>query len=316
MTESSAQKPSEQSSKAPEPNLMQHVTRADSWLRSAASLTVVTFLAGLFGTYIQYLNAYEDKVRDRAKADMTEATSTFIEISKAFADAQTLQELVYFNFKDALGKRDASSKLIEVGKPMAADVGRATFKEYVKARTALREKRNIYARQAELYIDWASDLARDPAAKHDLSGDRLTDTLLGTLNFDCDTEGNMPHFKANATVDVGKPPQITIDWHSAKHHVVTMYYCFDKSHRDMESARMWAAGAEIGPEIKEEFEKKAATIKTNLDNQVVRLNAFMSLAMSQLERIRVKYRPSSFYCSVPVVSLIFGNQCTPVRVSS
>jgi hypothetical protein len=84
----------------------------------------------------------------------------------------------------------------------------------------------------------------------------------------------------------------------------------------MESARIWAAGAEIGPEIKEEFEKKAATIKTNLDNQVIRLNAFMSLAMSQLERIRVKYRPSSFYCSVPVVSLIFGNQCTPVRVSS
>ena len=37
--------------------------------------------------------------------------------------------------------------------------------------------------------------------------------------------------------------------------------------------------------------------------------------MSQLERIRVKYRPSSFYCSLPLVNYAISDRCDPVRIA-
>jgi len=41
----------------------------------------------------------------------------------------------------------------------------------------------------------------------------------------------------------------------------------------------------------------------------------MSLAMSQLEAIRVKYRPSSFSCNIPIISYLIGDRCTPVKIA-
>jgi hypothetical protein len=38
---------------------------------------------------------------------------------------------------------------------------------------------------------------------------------------------------------------------------------------------------------------------TRDSNQVLRLNAFMSLAMFDIDKIRIKYRPNGFICSVP-----------------
>ena len=52
-------------------------------------------------------------------------------------------------------------------------------------------------------------------------------------------------------------------------------------------------------------------------NQILRLNAFMSLAMFDIEKIRIKYRPNGFICSVPGLSAalsLFG-KCAPVRTS-
>ena len=70
----------------------------DSWLHSAASLSIVTLLAGWVGTYIQYLNAYEQKVSTQAQADMQDATKAFVDISDAYAEAQMQQQVLYFNF--------------------------------------------------------------------------------------------------------------------------------------------------------------------------------------------------------------------------
>jgi hypothetical protein len=50
-----------------------------------------------------------------------------------------------------------------------------------------------------------------------------------------------------------------------------------------------------------------------MSNQVLRLNAFMSLAMYDIDKIRVKYRPNGYLCSVPILRSAFGNRCTPVR---
>ena len=39
-------------------------------------------------------HAYQDKVSAQAKEDMTAATTTFTDISKAFSEAQTLQQIL------------------------------------------------------------------------------------------------------------------------------------------------------------------------------------------------------------------------------
>jgi hypothetical protein len=106
----------------------------DSWVHSAASLSIVTVIAGWFGTYIQYFNVYEQKVGATAQADMAAATATFLEISNAYAEAQTEQQLIYFNFRDA-SKQDAPPG----DKEMATKSAQAAYPDYVKARHALRQ---------------------------------------------------------------------------------------------------------------------------------------------------------------------------------
>ena len=319
-----------QNENAPTSGFWAHVARFESWYKSAASLTIVTVIVGWFGTYIQYLNAYEDKVRDQAKADMTAATDTFVEISKAFAEAQALQEIVYFNFKDAV-RLHQKAKLEEADtakKHLISEAGKKAFEDYTKARTALREKSGVFARKAELYIDWASNPKRDPAAKHQLNQDPLTQSLLGVYNFNCNTD--LPDFNTGQAKQIEenedkckeasvtakqycKKDTVKVDWRSAKHHVVTMYYCFDLSHGDLKAARIWASASDN--EATSAKNERANGIETNLNNQVLRLNAFMSLAMSQLEAIRVKYRPSSFSCNIPIISYLIGDRCTPVKIA-
>jgi hypothetical protein len=70
------------------PGLWQNIQSWDSRLSVTKGLTVVTLLTGFFGGYFQYLNSYEEKVSEQAKADMTTATNTFIEVSNAFAEVQ------------------------------------------------------------------------------------------------------------------------------------------------------------------------------------------------------------------------------------
>ncbi len=319
----------------------------DGRLSIAKGFTAVTLLTGFFGGYFQYLNSYEDKVSTLAKADMQSATSTFVEISNAFAEAEMLQQLIFFNFAALL---DAGADLGEKG--MVTQAGTAAFQSYAKARTALRQNSSVFAHKAEIYIDWASDLGRDPATQKSLDGDPLTETLLGNYNFDCDAPGNFPSFAGGNragsapaaprctgdSVDVNNPlrtslcarrsdtgaidpnkPSITIDWHSAKHHVLTMHYCFEATHSEIHTARVWASNNEISDDRIEKFRANEERYRSSLNGEVARLNSFMTVAMSQLERIRLKYRPSGFFCHVPLVRDaigVFSTRCTPIGTSA
>jgi hypothetical protein len=142
--------------------------------------------------------------------------------------------------------------------------------------------------------------------------------LLGAYGFDCDK--NMPSFdKENSTLHLKKKDsKLDVDWYSAKHHVLTIQYCFDITHKFMEPVRQWASMSPVDPAKKGEFLDKKSSIQDRLDKQVLRLNAFMSVAMSEIERIRVKYRPNGFVCNVPGVREtigIFSRRCTPIRTS-
>jgi hypothetical protein len=76
-------------------------------------------------------------------------------------------------------------------------------------------------------------------------------------------------------------------------------------------------GPRISDQERTDFLADQNRHQASLDQEVERLDSFMSLAMSQLERIRVKYRPSSFYCycSLPLVNYAISDRCDPVRIA-
>jgi hypothetical protein len=326
--------------------------KTNSVLSYARGLPVITLVGSLLVGYFQYLNAYQDKVSAQAKEDMTAATSTFTDIANAFSEAQTLQQILFFDSSGALDDNtDASIKALN------SKDAQGIFLTYEKARTLLRQNSNLLARKAEIYIDWASDFNRDPAEARTPTTDPLSQSLLGAYNFDCDDAANFPHFETaspagakstfkktdddpcqidkdqgNRDPDksyinlcarqngqiVPSKPAITIHWYSAKHQVLTMHYCFQALHARLLPVREWAFQNDLSPPTKARFLAEREQTRAELDNQVIRLNAFMSLAMFQMENIRVRYRPLGFACHIPFVTPIvslFSRYCTPIRTA-
>src|SRR5262249_30615824 len=120
-------------------------------------------------------------------------------ISSAFSDALALQNLLYSSFAAAIrNKSDASATAL--GTKNAGDVSRA----YEKARTDLREKIDVLTQKAEVYIDWASDIDRDPAGKRNVEGDPLSRSLLRDYRFNCSDDDNFPRF-GNVSISPGRP---------------------------------------------------------------------------------------------------------------
>jgi hypothetical protein len=318
----------------------------DGRLSVVKGLTAVTVLSSVFVGYFQYLNAYQDKVSAQAKEDMTAATATFTDISKAFSEAQTLQQILYLDFTNAIkDKTDTSDQALSTKN------ARATSEAYEKARTALRQNIDVLVRKAEIYIDWASDIDRDSASRRNVDSDPLTRSVLRDYDFNCSDKANFPRFgnvdatrtgdeipdKEFCAADVkqASDSEITPDkafvrictgkdggratriyWYSAKHHVLTMHYCFEAVHDRLQAVRDWASNSERNRTNEKEFLAEPDQIRTELDGLARRLNAFMSLALFQMERIRVKYRPVGFVCSVPLVRDMLSARCLPVRTAA
>jgi hypothetical protein len=321
----------------------------------AKIISILTFLAGLFGAYFQYLGAYQEQVREQAKADMTAATAEFVEISNAYAEAQTLQQRIYSDFLESVSEgSDAADK------KMATGAGRATFERYIKAKVSLQQNSDVFARKAQIYIDWASNPKHDPANTRAMDGDPLTESLLDNYNFECDAPANLPHYvlqqqtngtgtssAANpsnedicAAADVQKETvagsgtlicaidrdgkvdhskrSIAINWQSAKHHLLVMYHCFEVTHGQIATARIWASDNDINDRRKTEFLASADKYRVSLDNEAARLDDFMNLVMSELQQIEVKYRPAGAFCHVPVLREfigVFSTRCVPLRTA-
>jgi hypothetical protein len=284
-------------------------------------LSLVTVLSSLAVGYFQYLSAYQEKVGSQAREDMASATATFTEISRAFSEMQGLQQTLYSDFTRAVRERSDASE-----QALGTKNAHAISERYEKARIALRENIDVLTRKAEVYIDWASDMYRDAADKRNVDDDPLSQRVLRDYAFDCSDKYNFPAFgNVHASdgdalvkevpddkycaiaekrgVDAMTRPRDAfiricagpndkdakrIYWYSAKHHVLTMHYCF-------------------------EAEKE---INAQLDDLAGRLGAFSSLALYQMERIRVKYRPVGFWCSVPLVRNIPSANCFPIRTAS
>jgi hypothetical protein len=262
---------------------------------------------------------------------------------------QALQQTLYTDFADAVGgKSDAG------GKALATNNARAISERYEKARIELRENIDLLTRKAEIYIDWASNTYRDPAEKHNVDGDPLSRRVLRDYAFDCSDKFNFPAFgnvhvpdddtpakevaddkycamaEKRGVDDTTKPKDAfiricagpndkaakRINWYSAKHHVLTMHYCLEATHNKLAAARQWAAGSDRDAAKESEIIQGEKEINAQFDDLAGRINAFNSLALYQMEQIRVKYRPARLWCNVPFVWNISSLNCFPIRTAS
>lgn len=334
---------------APKSGPLRWLWKFNHGLDIVKGLSMVTVLSSLAVGYLQYLNAYQEKVGSQAKEDMAAATTTFTEISRAFSEVQALQQTLYSDFTRAIReKSDASDKALDLKNAQAIS------ERYEKARIALRENIDMLTRKAEVYIDWASDTYRDPADKHNVGDDPLSRQVLRDYAFDCSDKYNFPAFgnvhaedddtQAKHVADdqycaIAEKPGVDdktrpkdafiricagpqdkaskrIYWYSAKHHVLTMHYCFEATHNKLTAARQWASRSERDAAKEREIVEREKEINAQLDDLAGRVSAFSSLALYQMERIRVKYRPVGFLCSVPLVRNIPRVNCFPIRTAS
>jgi hypothetical protein len=307
-------------------------------------ISILTFLAGLFGGYFQYLNAYQEQVREQAKSDMAAATAKFVEISNAYAEAQTLQRRIYSDFLESISDRsDAADK------KMATSAGRPTFERYVKAKVALQQKSDVFARKAQIYIDWPSNPKHDAAHTRAMDGDPLTESLLDSYNFECDAPANLPRYvllqQQTKRTDASSPAStsngdicaaadalketmagsstlacavdgdgkldrskqaVAINWQSARHHLLVMHHCFEVAHDQIATARIWASGDDVSERRKTDFLANAGKYRVSLDDEAARLDGFMNFVMSELQQIEVKYRPAGPFCHIPLLREFIG----------
>jgi len=281
-------------------------------------LPAVVLLANVMIGHFQFMSDYQNKVVTEGSRQVSAAESTFTDVSTTFARALTLQQQLFFNFRDAIARKtDGDDRALETKD------ARAIYKEYDQVRMYLQQNIDLLAHRVEANIDWPSDVERDSAAQA-IGGDPMSRLALGAYNFDCD--GDMPSFTKNASLkpppDMLKAnpqaPALTVDWQSAKHHVLALYYCFYLTNNNIEAAREWASNSSINAPIKDKFLRRIDAIGEQIDNDAVRLNAFMTLAVNAIEVIRAKFRPRVWYCEVPILRQMidaYSKKCTPIRTA-
>ena len=78
----------------------------------------------------------------------------------SFATAITLQQLLFFNFRDAINANSQGDE-----KALETKTARALYSKYDELHTNLVENIDLLARRVEMDLDWSSDPNHD-AAKH------------------------------------------------------------------------------------------------------------------------------------------------------
>jgi hypothetical protein len=292
--------------------LKRGIIRGEKELNFLKGAAIVSVLGTLIGAYFQNLSAYEDKVSTQAQDDLKAATDAFTEASVALSTPLSLQERVVFGYFDSLDQGVDKKPNAYVAKN-----ARALSAPYESAYTDLRERIDLLARRVEIYLDWPSDRNHDAANNVSPIADPINRSAFGTYSFDCDND--MPNFtRAGSRVKLfnkDRTDSIELDWYSAKHNVLAIYYCFNLMQGQIRPIREWGANITLDPAEQRSFNEKKKDIESRLTKQIVRLNAFLGLAMNSIDQIRAKYRPHGYVCSVPGVRELMGRRCTPVRLA-
>lgn len=325
---------------APKQRKRQFLRRIAAWMKQREApfvafgkLSVVTGVVWLLGwlltSVIQYNSWRTDHDLKQYEQELAQATKTFTDASDAFSKALTAQQLLVFNYVDALGSRDQAYIDFLWGQ------AHAVADEYRKARTELRQNIGVMTRRAEIYIDWPSAdnrqavenaTAKDPLTV--IKVDAITNEALSRLrepikeksrvdpltvsdvegdNVNCDgliADGQdirkWPH-----DVPVRNGAATKIDWQSTKHHLIVLYACYAQDHVATEPIRRWATAEKSGqppatpailPADTDGRKKLAGDLKSHFNLQASRLDKFNILAMNRIERIRFKNEPPGWIC--------------------
>jgi hypothetical protein len=297
-----------------------------AWLNQKITFIIGLPVVGLLGTvlvgHFQYLTAYQDKVKAVGTQQVKAAEETFADVSMTFSKAITLQQLLLFNYRDALNTgTDADDSVLE------AKNARAIYPKYDELRTSLRENIDLMARRVEADLDWASNTGRDGAKAGRVGLDPISRIKLGAYDFDCENDKTMPSFKSSI-ISLPVPAEMKkenpaatplgIDWYSAKHELLTLYFCFDKDHGRIEAARRWAAKSPVDNPAKKKFAAQLARTQDSFDREAVRLDAFLTMGAREIEAIHVKFRPRAWYCHMPIVRQVvdfYSRKCSPIHTA-
>jgi hypothetical protein len=285
-------------------------------------LPIVTVVGTFLAAHFQYLSAYQDKVKEVGTHQVEAAEATFTSVSTTFSKAITLQQLLFFNYRDAVKESsDGDDKALETKN------ARSLYKDYDDLRTDLREHIDLLARRVEIDLDWATNTDRDAAHAEQIGADPMSRIALGAYNFDCDKD--VPNFKSGQS-SFGLPvaddirrenpdaKPLGVDWYSAKHQLLTLYYCFDKNNMKIAAARAWAANSPVAPAARDKFVRDLKKILDSFDQEAIRLDSFITLGARRIEKIHVKFRPTVWYCQVPVVRQVidaYSKKCSPIHTA-
>ena len=309
-------------------DILERGEKAVGWIHRKftyfVGLPIVATVGSFIFSHIDYVTTYQNKVKEIGEHQMKAAEGTYSDVSKTFSEAITLQQLLFFNYRDAVlaAAQDDDSRL-------EAKNARAIYSKYDELRTSLRENIDLLSRRVEIDLDWASDTNRNAAKAGQIGADQISRLKLGAYNFDCDKDKDMPNFRdGKSNISLPVPPDLLkenpaakplgIDWYSAKHELLTLYFCFDKDHGRIEAARRWAAKSPVDDAAKNKFIARLSDIADSFDREAVRLDAFLTLGARRIEAIHVKFRPRTWYCHLPVVRQLFdafSNKCTPIRTA-
>ena len=92
--------------------------------------------------HVDYLTAYQAKLKEIGEQQMKAAEGTYSEVSKSFSEAITLQQLLFFNYRDA-------ARAGTQGNDDALEAKNAR-------RTNLRESIDLLSRRVENDLDWSN----------------------------------------------------------------------------------------------------------------------------------------------------------------
>ncbi len=283
-------------------DLAQRLRRLAKRITVGVAVSVAATSVGwLLGSYFQYISWRDQQNIDMFKQDFAGASAAFAEVSGVLSTAMNLQQMIEANFRRALTQHvDADdSAFLTVS-------GRKLYQPYVDAQNSLKENIDVLARKMEIFVDWASDLTHDRSAKGQ-GADRMSRSMLDKYDFKC--EKHVPDatdFKKLTSQKIekkgkqrieNKDEPLQIDWHSAKHHVLTFQYCLEEIHNRILPALQWASNSPVDPYQKDSFVADE-DIDTLVDKQVERLNAFMLLVMWRLDDIRERYQRMGYRCHV------------------
>ena len=283
-----------------------------------ANAAFIGALGTVVVSFLQYFAAYQDKVATLAKEDLAVATTALTDSLNAVSLPLTLQERLVFDY---LAATDAKVKPDE--RAYAASSARGLVKNYYSGFDSLRQQIMPLAVKMQLYLDLPSDPNAGPGEILSRSVHSLTVPLLGYYNFDCDRD--FAAFDGGGSVlrleDPASGPTLDIDWYSARTQLLTLDYCIENTHAAMGQILPWAeSGAPADqPQAAEPASTltpaKHAFFMTRFRGQMRRFNGFVSLAIYDMQRFRVKYQPEGFLCSLPLLSgaIALVDRCSPAR---